>query len=108
MPSNTSAALITGAVIQVKHTRFGYMIYCIHDEYVGRSLDLYGEFSPDESKVFDRFVKPGMSVIDVGANIGVHTDISPNWLDTREESWHSSHKDFCTNYYARIFCSMKF
>jgi FkbM family methyltransferase len=68
-----SAALVSGDLIRLKRTRHGIMVYCVHDEVIGRSLDLYGEFSFEELKIFDRLIGPGMSVLDIGANIGVHT-----------------------------------
>jgi FkbM family methyltransferase len=68
-----SSALHSGASIRLKRTRHGTMLYCIHDTYVGRSLDLYGEFSVEETTLFGRLIEPEMTVLDVGANIGVHT-----------------------------------
>jgi FkbM family methyltransferase len=49
------------------------MIYPARDEYVGRSLALYGEFSPGEADIFQALVSPRDIVVEVGANIGVHT-----------------------------------
>jgi FkbM family methyltransferase len=49
------------------------MVYFAHDKYIGRSLDLYGEYSEGEIALFDRLVKPGMTVVEVDANIGCHT-----------------------------------
>jgi len=43
------------------------------DRYVGRSLELYGEFSPAESRFFEQLVRPGQTIVEVGANIGAHT-----------------------------------
>src|SRR5262249_17827338 len=40
-------------------TRHGPMLAPRGDRYVGRSLELYGEFSPAESRVFEQLVKPG-------------------------------------------------
>src|ERR1043166_6217492 len=73
MSAISSFALHSGASIRLKRTRHGAMLYCIHDMYVGRSLDLYGEFSAEETALFGRLIEPGMTVLDVGANIGVHT-----------------------------------
>jgi len=56
-----------------KACRYGQMLYNIHDLYVGRSLDLYGEFSEGEVELFRQAVKTGDWVLDVGANIGAHT-----------------------------------
>ena len=49
------------------------MLYNMHDVYIGKSLDLYGEFSQGEILVFEQFLKPGMVIVEVGANIGAHT-----------------------------------
>src|SRR5260370_1945855 len=70
------AGQISPAAITFNHLkacRYGHMLYNIHDVYVGRSLDLYGEFSEGEVGLFRRLVKPGDLVLDVGANIGPHT-----------------------------------
>jgi FkbM family methyltransferase len=56
-----------------KGCRYGQMLYNIHDMYIGRSLDLYGEYSEGEVEVFRQIVQPGHVVIEVGANLGAHT-----------------------------------
>lgn len=58
---------------RLKDCRYGRMLYNVNDIYVGRSLDLYGEFSEGEVEVFRKAVRPGDLVLDVGANIGAHT-----------------------------------
>jgi FkbM family methyltransferase len=59
--------------IRVKHCRRGPMMYLARDQYMGRSLDLYGESSELEFQLFGQFLKPGMIVVDAGAHIGTHT-----------------------------------
>ncbi len=49
------------------------MLYNVNDIYIGRSLDVYGEFSQEEAELFAQIVKPGHVVVEVGANIGAHT-----------------------------------
>ena len=49
------------------------MLYVETDRYVGRSLERYGEFSPGELDLLARYVKPGDTVLDVGAYVGTHT-----------------------------------
>src|SRR5215831_3472721 len=56
-----------------KDCRHGTMIYLKRDQYIGRSLDLYGEFSEFEGEIFSQWLRPGQSVIEVGSNIGAHT-----------------------------------
>jgi len=58
---------------QLKQCRHGMMLYNMNDSYIGRSLDLYGEYSEGEIEIFQQGVRPGNTVIEVGANIGAHT-----------------------------------
>jgi FkbM family methyltransferase len=57
----------------LKQCRYGYMLYNIHDIFIGRSLELYGEFSETEIELLKQIVQPGNLVLDVGANFGTHT-----------------------------------
>jgi FkbM family methyltransferase len=59
--------------VALKACRDGFLIFNRLDFYVGRSIDLYGEYSSGEAALFRKLVKPGMTVIDAGANIGAHT-----------------------------------
>ena len=54
-------------------SRYGLMLFHRLDAYVGRSIDAYGEFSPDETEFLCRLVGPGSIVLDGGANIGALT-----------------------------------
>jgi len=54
-------------------TRFGPMLALAGDRYISRSLELYGEFSPAEWRLLAQLVKPGMTVVEMGANIGAHS-----------------------------------
>lgn len=49
------------------------MAYLPHDLYIGRSLDLYGEFSQGEVDLYQRIIKKGDVVVEAGANIGALT-----------------------------------
>lgn len=59
--------------MRVKQCRHGRMMYNVNDHYIGRSLDLYGEYSEGEVNLFRQVLRPGDLALDVGANIGVHT-----------------------------------
>jgi hypothetical protein len=58
---------------RLKDCRHGRMVYNVNDKYIGRSLDLYGEFCEDEIALLSRFVRPAYIILVVGANIGTHT-----------------------------------
>jgi FkbM family methyltransferase len=58
---------------RLRACRYGQILYNVHDMYIGRSLDLYGEFSEGEVDLFRQMTKPGHTVVEVGANIGAHT-----------------------------------
>jgi FkbM family methyltransferase len=57
----------------VKKCRHGTMMYNVNDAFIGRSLDLYGEWCDDEVFILGQVLSPGAVVVDVGANIGTHT-----------------------------------
>ena len=57
----------------LKKSKYGLMIYNRKDVWVGRSFDLYGEYSEAEVQVWADYLKPGNIVFDVGANTGSHT-----------------------------------
>ena len=67
------AELFNSGNVRVKKCRHGVFAYFVNDFYIGRSLDIYGEYCEEEAKVFQQIVRPGMTAIEVGANIGTHT-----------------------------------
>ncbi|HLI67890.1 MAG TPA: FkbM family methyltransferase [Caulobacteraceae bacterium] len=54
-------------------TRHGPMWALTGDAYVTRSLEVYGEYGADEADLFRQVVRPGMTVVEAGANIGTHS-----------------------------------
>jgi FkbM family methyltransferase len=59
-----------GLVTRLKPCRHGLMAYQPNDAYIGRSLDLYGEYSEGEVRFLSALLGPGQTALDVGANIG--------------------------------------
>jgi FkbM family methyltransferase len=53
--------------------RDGYYLYNRNDEYIGRAIERYGEYSAQELNFLKKLCRPGDVVIEVGANIGAHT-----------------------------------
>ena len=62
-----------GPVTMLKNCRHGKILFLTHDKFIGRSLDVYGEFSELEAVLFSQILRPGYVVVEVGANIGAHT-----------------------------------
>jgi FkbM family methyltransferase len=53
--------------------REGYYLYNRNDEYIGRAIERYGEYSAQELNFLKKLCRSGNVVIEVGANIGAHT-----------------------------------
>jgi FkbM family methyltransferase len=59
--------------IAIAPCKYGHMMYLKNDMYIGRSLEVYGEWYEAELRVIEQIIQPGFVVIDIGANIGTHT-----------------------------------
>jgi FkbM family methyltransferase len=68
-----SGTVFENSYLKLKQCKHGAMLFFANDTYLGRSLDVCGEFSEGEVRLFDQMVHPGMTIVDVGANIGAHT-----------------------------------
>ena len=65
--------ILTTKNVAIKKCKHGYFAYLVNDTFVGRSLDIYGEWTEPELDLLKDFVFPGSVVVDVGAFIGTHT-----------------------------------
>ena len=68
-----SRPLLDQGHIRLKQCRYGPMVYLVTDQYIGQSLDLYGEFSEGEVALFRQLIRSDWSILDIGANLGAHT-----------------------------------
>jgi FkbM family methyltransferase len=59
--------------VKLYETRSGPMMALATDQYVGRALELYGEYGPIEWALLRQLIRPGMIVIEAGANMGTHS-----------------------------------
>jgi len=60
-------------VVERYDTRHGPLLALRNDTYITPSLATYGEYCPNEWLLLSQIVKPGMTVVEVGTNIGPHT-----------------------------------
>lgn len=86
----------------VRQCRHGLMLYLKEDQYVGRSLALYGEFSEGETELFRQLIRPGFVVVEAGANIGAHTlflakAVGPDGVVLAFEPQRMLHQILCAN-----------
>jgi FkbM family methyltransferase len=58
---------------RLKQCRHGVFLYNPNDQLLGRSLDLYGEWSEGEIKLFQSLIQAGQTVVEVGTGLGAHT-----------------------------------
>ncbi len=58
---------------ETRQCRYSVMTYPPHDRYVGRSLQVYGEYSDLEVDFLRLLLRPGDLALDVGANLGAIT-----------------------------------
>ena len=68
-----SRPLLDNGHIRLKQCRYGAMLYLVTDQYIGQSLDRYGEFSEGEVELFRQIVQPGATILEIGANLGIHS-----------------------------------
>lgn len=70
---NSAGAIGSGPVTAIRRCRYGYFMFLRGDTYVGRSLELYGEYSEAEVALFRELLRPGAVVVEAGANLGALT-----------------------------------
>lgn len=68
-----SPALTLPDHLALAATRHGPMLFPRGDAYIGVSLAHYGEYSHLEFDLLRQLVRPGDTIVEVGANIGAHT-----------------------------------
>lgn len=61
----------------------GYCLYNMNDQYIGRSIQNYGEFSELEVDLFKQLCRINDTIIEVGANIGTHTQVFSNLVGNK-------------------------
>src|SRR5260370_9715023 len=65
--------VFTNGHLHQRQCRHGMMLYNVNDQFQGKMLDKYGEYSEGEVDTFAQLLKPGMGAVEVGANIASPT-----------------------------------
>ncbi len=94
--------LLESGNIAIKKCRHGLFAYNINDKIIGRSLDLYGEWTEPEMVVLGSIIRSQDIVLDVGAYIGTHAvffgkKVAPGGLVYAVEPQRISFNLLCTN-----------
>jgi FkbM family methyltransferase len=76
-----TTTLLSDRHMRLKQCRHGPMLYNVNDVFLGRSLDLYGEYSEDEIRFFSTILGPGSLAVEVGSHIGCHTVFMAKQVD---------------------------
>jgi len=77
----------------IKKCRNGYFAYNTNDTFIGRSLDLYGEWTQTEIDVLLPLLTPGDIVVDVGAYIVLIQSLLPRRPYQMAEFMPLNHKE---------------
>jgi tetratricopeptide (TPR) repeat protein/precorrin-6B methylase 2 len=72
VPPQGAAPGIRPGFCGAAETRVGILQYLPHDDPVGKSLDWYGEYLQPQLDLLGKLLRPGSTVLEVGAGIGVH------------------------------------
>ena len=72
-PSADNQAILQNGYTTLKRCRHGLFVFNQNDSFIGRSLDLCGEWCEAEVAALCQVLAPGQVVVDVGANVGTHT-----------------------------------
>jgi FkbM family methyltransferase len=66
-------AFILSDLIAIVAGRDGYFLVNRKDIYIGKAIEIYGEYGGLEGAFLKRLINPGDTVVEIGANIGSHT-----------------------------------
>ena len=71
--SSKAPLLSENGYVRLRQCRHGLFAYNKNDVFIGRALDLYGEWCEGELSLFGQILRPGHVVVDAGAHLGTHT-----------------------------------
>ena len=73
-PAAASAApILAHGTLRLRQCRHGMMLYDLKNGLLGTLLERYGEYGESQVDIFRQQLRPGMTVVEVGANLGAQT-----------------------------------
>lgn len=60
-------------LVELTDTKYGPMLTVPNDYFVGKALELYGEYSVGEEAIFRKHIKTGDHIVEAGAHLGALT-----------------------------------
>lgn len=60
-------------LVKTFQTRSGPMLGLATDQYITKAFELYGEYNRAEWLMLKQAIRPGMTVVEIGANMGSHS-----------------------------------
>src|SRR5438105_3307554 len=69
----STAPILVQGTLRLRQCRYGMMMYDLKSVLLGTLLDRYGEYAETQIDIFRQQLRPGMTVVEVGANVGAHT-----------------------------------
>ncbi|MDQ0967621.1 FkbM family methyltransferase [Flavobacterium sp. W4I14] len=64
---------INSGIVKTSPLTGNFVINADTSTWIGAKIDILGDYEPEIKKIFRIFIKEGNTVLDVGANIGLHT-----------------------------------
>lgn len=97
---------------RVRACRHGLFLFNRNDVYIGRSLDLYGEFSELEARLLCSLLRPDDVFVEAGANIGTLTvpmaqRVGPGGQGFAFEPQRLNHMTLCANLALNGLCHVQ-
>ena len=73
-PAAASAApILAHGTLRLRQCRHGMMLYDLKNVLLGTMLERYGEYGESQVDIFRQQLRPGMTIVEVGANLGAQT-----------------------------------
>jgi hypothetical protein len=84
---------------------YGQMMHLDLSDFIQRKI-YFGCYEPKETELVRRWLRPGMNVFDVGANVGYYTALAANLVGPAGRGWLRSSRALHTRSWQSSFSEM--